>query len=257
MKKILVFLCLLLMLSGCAKTEKPPADLPDDPIDVSGEKTVLYHGDKDFPLSFTIDGQQQIQNGTYWYYELSDLYDRSWEDSFYSYDVKSLDLNGMKNYGSFGKKDCYATNGDWPLFLVPVHSEFSASNQDKIESRIIKAVDQQLKAHQMEKTAPVVTDTWLCDLDGDGAQEMLFKAEDSRAGTYRFLGYLQEENCQVLEGWFDEKNEDDLPDITPIVCDMEGDRKWSVMLHKTGDYESFTLYDFNNGNFTQGYTIIF
>ncbi len=254
MKKILIVLSVcVLLLSGCSKAEKPPATPPETPADTSGEKTVLYCGEKRFPLSFTVDGEQKIENGTYWYYELAEDYEREWDDTFYTYN-EGLELNGSHTYGDFGKRCRFATNGDWALFLSPVHTEYNAETQDKVDGNLCELAKQQLVANNMDAT-PVVTDIWLCDFDGDKAQEQVFLAKDN--ASYCFLGYVKENTCQVLDGVFLKKAEKELPDFSPAVCDLDGNGKWSLMLHKNGDYESIAVFDYDAGNFIKSYDIIF
>ncbi|MBQ8600155.1 MAG: hypothetical protein IJ407_02080, partial [Clostridia bacterium] len=175
MKKFLIVLSICaLCLTGCQKTEQPQS--APQTYDTAGEKTVVFHGDVTFPLSFTLDGQQQIQNGTYWFYELENAYGRTWEDPFYTYSIKDLELSGSRSYTKLGKKNCYATNGDWPLFLNPVHTEYTASNQDQADAALIAMAQQQLTANQMDGQTVLIADIWNFYLYGDGEQEVLFNA---------------------------------------------------------------------------------
>lgn len=250
-KTCIVLMACLIILTGCAKAEKPPTATQEKPTDTAGEKIVFYCGDKVFPLSFTADGKQLIENGSYWYYELADDFEREWTDSFYTYS-KEMELNGSKVYGEFGKKCRYATNGEWALFLSPVHTEFSAENQDKIDTELISMVNQQLASNNMEKATPQVTDLWECDFDGDGVQERIFLATDEV--SYCFIGCVKEKSCQVIDGVFSVK---ELPKYSPAVCDLDGNAQWSLLLYKEGDYESLTVFDYSGGNFTKCYDIIF
>ena len=72
MKRIVVFLAILVMvLTACASREKKPLELPEK-ADNSGDRVVLYLDNRGlFPISFSVDGKQMIENGTYWYYELN------------------------------------------------------------------------------------------------------------------------------------------------------------------------------------------
>ncbi|MBQ7935087.1 MAG: hypothetical protein IJ333_01905 [Clostridia bacterium] len=269
MKKILIVLSILaLCLTGCKKTEQPPTVPEGEVFDTSGEKTVLYHGKQTFPLSFTLDGQQQIQNGTYWYYELANAYEKTWEDSFYTYSTKDLELNGNRAYSKLGKKSCYATNGDWPLFLNPVHTEYAASNQEQVDQALLTLAQRQLVQNQVEGETARITDVWICDLDGDGNQETLFKAcncrkekEDAEEATlsvgYCFLAYAKDDQCQVLYSSFYPEGDSPVEKLTPLVCDLEGDGKWSLLIYQKGDYESFTTLNFSGGNFTKNYEVLF
>ncbi len=261
MKKFLfVLLIAAVTLSGC-KSAKPPVETPA-PYDTAGEKTVVFHGDVTFPISFTVDGQQQIPNGTYWFYELQHAYGRNWGDSFYTYDTKKLELSGSRAYTKLGKKNSYATNGDWPLFLNPVHTEYSGSNQDQVDSALISLAQQQLIANQMTDQTVMITDLWQCDLDGDGKQENLFKAcncEGAEAGMpqYCFLAYAKEDACQVLYRSFHPDGNSPVQELRPMVCDLEGDGAWSLMIWQKGDYKSLTVYGFSGGNFIKNYEILF
>ncbi len=255
MKKIIIVLSVcLFLITGCAKGEKPPTASPQEPVDTSGEKTVLYCGEKVFSLSFTVDGKQKIENGTYWYFELTEDYDREWEDSFYTYS-EDLELNGSHQYGNFGKRCRYATNGGWALFLSPVHTEYNAENQDKVDGALVELAKQQLAANNMEKAAALVSDIWMCDFDGDGAQEQVFLATDGAA--YCFLGFVKDNTCQVFDGVFSADGKADLPEFSPAVCDLDGNGQWSLLLYKSGDYESLAVFDYSAGNFTKCYDIIF
>ena len=262
MKKMMVLICVfLLCLTGCKAVEQPAAP-QEGTYDNSGEKTVVYHGEHTFPLSFSVDGQQQIANGTYWYYELSSGYERSWEDDFYTYDTKKLELNGNRSYTNLGKKKCYATNGNWPLFLNPVHTEYTASNQDKVDIVLKTMTEQQLSHHQMEAEA-LISDVWKCDLDGDGKQETLFKAcnceevSEETAAKYCFLAYTNEETCQVLYSSYRIEGGVTPETLKPLVCDLEGDGNWEIIVYQQGDYKSFGVYGFQDGNITKKYEILF
>lgn len=261
MKKLLILLMTIaLCLSGCKKNEQPQTT--PQTYDTAGEKTVVFHGDATFPISFTVDGQQQIQGGTYWFYELENAYGRNWDASFYTYDTKDLELSGSRSYSKLGKKNCYATNGDWPLFLNPVHTEYSASNQDQVDAALIALAQQQLTANQMTDQTAVITDLWECDLDGDGSQETLFKAcncssAEEGAPQYCFVAYAKGENCQVLYRSFHADGNSPVKELRPMVCDLEGDGAWSLLIWQKGDYKSFTVYGFSQGNFTKNYEILF
>ena len=260
MKKILVILIsTTLLLSGCAPKNVPNPEISIDNFDNSGEKTVLYYGKKSFPLSFSKDGIQQIQSGTYWYYELENLYSRDWDEAFYTYNLKSCDLNGVKEYKEIVKEKCFATNGNWPLFLTPVHSEYSLENQKMVDETLIKSVQKQLSSNGIEGGKAIITDTWHCDMDGDGKEEVLFKASNEEDGqnVYEMLAYAKEEDCQVLFSDYSLENGEEMQKITPMVCDLNGDGKWGVVLYKSGEYESFISYEFNGGNFAKNYEIIF
>lgn len=260
MKRWMIILtAAMLLLSGCSKSNEAPENLPAENFDNSGEKTVVYRGDQDFTLSFTVDGAQQIQNGTYWYYELTDAYERDWNSSFYTYDTKKQELNGSKDYVKL--KNCFATNGNWPLFLNPVHTEYSSTNQDKVDASLVTLFEQQLAANQMEGTGVVITDVWTCDMDGDGGQETLFKAcncnTEGATATYCFLGYVGSEGCQGLYSDFHADGGSKPEKLTPMVCDLNGDGKWELLMYRKADYESFITFDFTGGNFTKCYEIIF
>ena len=255
MKKILIVLsvCMVLM-TGCSSTKEPPVALPEEPADTAGEKTVLYCGEKVFPLSFTVDGAQKIENGTYWYYELAEDYGKEWEESFYTYS-EGLELNGSHSYGDFGKRCRYATNGDWALFLSPVHTEYNEENQANVDAGLMKMAKQQLTANKMKNAASVITDVWLCDFDGDKEQEKLFLATDDK--SYCYLGYVKNDICQVFDGTFSVAEGEELPKLSPAVCDLDGNGQWSLLLHKDGDYESLAVFDYSAGNFTKCYEVIF
>ena len=261
MKRLLILLTVAAVcLGGCKPAKQPEESV--EPYDVLGEKTVVYHGDATFPISFTVDGVQQIPSGTYWFYELENAYGRYWEESFYTYDLKKLELSGSRPYSKLGKKHCYATNGDWPLFLNPVHTEYSASNQDQADVGLLMMAQQQLAANQMADQTPIITDLWKCDLDGDGEAETLFKACNCHGAEegnpqYCFLGYAKGESCQVLYRSFHPDGNSPVKELRPLICDPEGDGKWSLLIEQKGDYKSITVYDFSAGNFTKNYEILF
>mgnify|MGYP005812835257 CR=1 FL=1 len=305
MKRIvLAFMAAALLLTGCSKKEKDPITTPEETYNTAGERTVIYHGEKEFPLSFTTDGVQKIENGTYWYYELEKAYGKDWEDSFYTYDIKKLELTGTRSYSKLGKRSCFATNGNWPLFLNPVHTEYTSSNQNMVDSKLMAHAEQQLLANQMTDTPAIITDVWSCDMDGDGTQEFLFKAcnytlpvkepkeentvEKENIHTYCFLAYAKDDVCQVLSGSFRTETSEvaettvalapytydeagnlsqtvlyqkdpyhAVQEMKPLICDLNGDGKWSLLLYRSGDYESFTAFDYSGGNFTKNYEIIF
>lgn len=252
---------MVLLLSGCSKNGEDPVDIPTDDFDNSGEKTVVYRGKENFPLSFTVDGAQKIENGTYWYYELADTYEKNWEEPFYVYDNKKMELSGSKNYGKLVKEKCFATNGNWPLFLNPVHTEYTASNQEMVDKTLVNLAGQQLSANQMESASLIITDTWICDMNGDGSQETIFKAcncgAEDENGKYCFIAYANAESCQVLYSTFRADGSEGPEKLSPMVCDLDGDGKWALLLYRKGDYESFTSFDFSGGNFTKCYEIIF
>lgn len=303
-RTLLAIMALAVLLTGCAKKTTELAPSPDGTYNTTGERLVLYHGEKEFPLSVTVDGAQQLENGVYWYYELSDFKDREWTEPFYLYDTKKLELTGERNFDRLGQKSSFATNGNWPLFLNPVHTEYSASNQEKVDPVLIALTEQQLAANKMEDTPAIITDIWTCDLDGDGAEERLFKAcnytlpakkpkddemvQQEQVKSYSFLAYAKNDACQVLFGSFRTESSDEtassvvlapfaydesggisqtvlyrsedyrtLQELRPLICDLEGDGRWSLILYREGDYKSFIVFSFIGGNFTQQYEIIF
>lgn len=262
MKKwIIIVTLLVLMLSGCSKQSAEMPEMPHEQFDNSGEKTVLYCGKKSFPLSFTDDGIQQIENDTYWFYELNNRYEVNEDAVYYTYNLDKAELGGTMTYKRAVKEDCFATNGDWPLFLSPVHAEYSLTNQKAVDKKLIQLAQEYLRDNNIMDEKLVVTDTWSCDMDGDGTQELLFKAcnyEDESSGKrYCLLGYLKGEECQILYSSLTDKEENLPQNIIPRICDLNGDEKWGLLLYKKNDYESFTTYNFEGGNFIKGYEIIF
>lgn len=232
----------LLLFSGCSeKSEKQPILSGD--FDNSGNKTVVFCGDKEFVLSYSIDGKQQIENGTYWFYELKDEYDFRWEEPFYTYDLENRMLNGSVQFDEL--KNCFATNGNWPLFLNPVHTEYSETTQNQVDEKILMQAGKAFA----EDLNPVVQDIWKCDLDGDQKEELLF-CSSAGDGAERYLGFFDGGNCQ---GLYHGKAET----VTPLICDLNGDGKWSLLLYEKGNYERFISYDYSNGNFIKTYEIIF
>ena len=128
MKKYLWILISLFLLSGCSSSV--PEMLPED-FDNSGEKYVLYCGEKSFVLSDSVDGAHNIGNGPHWYYELA-WQKNACEDLFYTYDLKNHELNGSKAADRL--ENCFATNGNWPLFLYPVPELLSLTDGTFSES---------------------------------------------------------------------------------------------------------------------------
>ena len=256
MKKLLVlFLAFSICLTGCSKKENIPKELPDDPIDTMGKRVVLYCGQKGVPLSYTIDGEQQIQNGIYWYYELDQNLIDDPEEKYYTYDELTLDLNGAETINSLPKNSSFVTNGGWPLFLTPVHTQYTLSNQNKVDKQIKKIADAQLIANRIDGENALITDIWVCDLDQDGTEEKLFLAKNEEGEKrYCFLGYANGEDGQILSGFY---NLGKLPELRPIICDFEGDGTWSVLLYESCHYKKFTSFDFKNRTFTKAYDIIF
>lgn len=262
MKRIVALLiAVLLLFSGCSPAKEQPNPPLTEEFSNAGEKTVVYRGDQNFTLSFTVDGKQEIENGIYWYYELADVYPDEWSDPFYTYDLKNLELNGSKDYTKLDKSECFATNGDWPLFLNPVHTEFTQSNQNMVNKALVTFMEQQLATNQMEGIPVVITDVWTCDMDGNGGEETLFKAcnctVEEEGASYCFLGYYGGESCQGLYSSFRTDSNCNLEKLEPLVCDLNGDGNWSVLIYKKGEYQSLTTYDFSNGNFTKCYEVIF
>ncbi len=254
---IFLITAILILFTGCSKTPEMPEPL-EEQFDNTGKKTVVYRGDQNFTLSFTEDGEQKIENGTYWYYELADAYEQDWSEPFYTYDLKKQNLDGVTDYAKLETGSCFATNGNWPLFLNPVHTEYSASNQNMVDHNLTKMAEQQLSANQLESTV-MVTDVWSCDMDGDGGEETLFMARNANEedAYFCFLGYTDGENCQGLYSSVSTGEKQKEKEVVPLVCDLNGDGKWSLLLYKRGTYESFTSYDFTGGNFVICYEIIF
>ena len=235
--------------------------------DNSGDRVVLYLDNRGlFPISFSVDGKQMIENGTYWYYELNRIPSFEKKETFYIYDVDSKQPIEKTEYSELDEKSGFATNGEWTLFLRPVHTEYAASNQDLVDERFVEMTKKQLAANKVEDAAAIVSDVWECDIDGDGTAEHFFKAcncdisVEKRKSTYCFLGYTDGEECQVLYGYYSSKAEkagSRFKTLEPIVCDLNGQGKWSVMVFKQSSYACMTVYDFNNGNFSKNYEIVF
>lgn len=262
MKKwILIISILVLMLSGCSKQSAEVPQMPQVEFDNTGKRMVLYCGNKSFPLSFSVDGVQQIENDTYWFYELNNLYETNKDALYYTYNFKKAELSGSKSYDKAIKEKCFATDGEWPLFLSPVHVEYTSSNQTMVDEKLLKLTRENLSANNIVDEKALITDTWSSDMDGDGKHELLFKAcnseDESSNKQYCFLAYLKEEECQILYSRVAEKEGGMPENITPRICDLNGDEKWELLLYKKHDYESFTIYNFEGGNFTKGYEIIF
>lgn len=252
MKKLILFLMIaMLMLTGCKKEAQNPISI-DEEYNIEGERVVLYYGDKKFPISFAVDGKQKIENGTYFYYDLNSQFGREWSDSFYLYHPDELELIDFKKMGTFEDRHVFATNGNWPLFLNPVHSEFSLSNQDRIDDSIITAGKELLKQNKMAAEPLIITDVWLCDMDKDGREEQFFKASnhslsskklkeksvtEDEISIYSFLGYLDESNCQLLYGSFrkimnEPSNEEAASVLSTITYDKDGNLATSVLKRK-------------------------
>ena len=254
-RSVVLFLMVSLLLTGCSKSPNKPQELPNDPIDTSGKKAVWYCGQNVFPLSYTIDSEQQIQNGIYWYYELDQNLLKNTAEKIYTYDELTLDLIGVETLEAGEKNNSFATNGSWPLFLTPVHTQYTASNQNNVERQIKKHADAQLIANRIDGENALITDVWNCDMDQDGNEENLFLAKNEEGGKrYCFLGYANGDTCQILSGFY---SIDKLPELRPIICDFEGDGKWSVLVYESCHYQKFTTFGFNNGTFTKLYDIIF
>lgn len=249
MKRMICFAWIaLLILGGCKKEVELPK-VPKEEYSNEGERVVLFSGEKSFPISFTVDGQQKIENGTYFYYDIKEHFDRDWKESFYLYDIRRLELLDFKEQGSFGERDVYATNGNWPLFLNPVHIEYSASNQDQVDEGLINAGNRVLKQNKMEKEPLIITDVWLCDMDSDGVEEQFFagcnylaspsneedvKAQADEVMIYSFLAYLDEENCQLLSGSFrsvmsEHKDEGAASVLHSFSYDNQGELKEKIL----------------------------
>ncbi len=267
MKRILFILMIsVLLLTGCAKKAPKPIDLPEKPNN-TGEKVVFYMCEKgNFPISFTVDGTQQIENGTYWYYELQGAFDYKQDEVFYIYDSSTMQPIETAQFADLGNQDGYATNGGWPLFMTPVHTEYGDANQDLVDEQLVTLAKQQLSANNLENARVQITDVWACDMDADETPEQFFKAcncalsAEERKESYCFLGYTDGESCQVLYGYYSpqtDATEKQVKTIEPVICDLSGSGTWDVMLHKAGDYESMTTYDFTDGNFSKCYEIIY
>lgn len=306
MKKWIILMMIgLIIMSGCKKESAVP-DLPEMDYNIEGERVVLFNGgNKQFPISFTVDGKQKIQNSTYFYYDLNNQFNKEWSDSFYLYDFNKLELTDLRQYGLLGKQELFATNGNWPLFLNPVHTEYSVSTQKQAPANLLKCGNWILKQNGFENEPLIIKDVWLCDMDSDGDEEQFFKAtnfsypsdeKSDKALTkdeiraYMFLAYADGEECQLLSGsfrslmnehqdkeaatvissfYYDDKGEIAttvlkrrqgpafLRDLRPMICDPDGDKRWSVLLYKEADFKSLTLMDFSNGSFIKNYEVIF
>ena len=228
MKKYLWILISLFLLSGCSSSV--PEMLPED-FDNSGEKYVLYCGEKSFVLSDSVDGTHNIGSGPHWYYELA-WQKNVCEDLFYTYDLKNHELNGSKAADRL--ENCFATNGNWPLFLYPVHTEYSSSNQSEVEPALLAVAEGE------------VTDVWECDLNGDGASEQLFCA----AGDKKFFGYCRGEDFQGIYSGSCET-------VEPLICDLNGDAVWELVLYLKDSYECFCVFEFADNSFVKRYEIFF
>lgn len=267
MKRIVVCLVILVMLlTGCSSGEKKPIELPKK-ADNSGDRVVIYMDEgRLFPISYSVDGKQMLENGTYWYYELSHVPSFDDKETFYIYDADSKQPIEKTTYFELNEKSGYATNGDWELFLRPVHTEYAVSNQEMVDERFVDMTKKQLAANKMEDAEAIVSDVWECDFDNDGTAEHFFKAcnceitVEKRKNTYCFLGYTDGEVCQILYGYYSSESEKaggKFKKIEPIVCDLNGEGKWTVMVFKQSSYASLIAYDFNDGNFYKTYEIIF
>lgn len=241
MKRLIIVLLLgMIVLSGCKKAAKEP-DMTNEDYNIEGERVVLFCGEKQFPISFSVDGKQMIENGTYFYYDLNQKFDREWTDSFYLYHPDQLELIDFKEYGSFNGQLCFATNGNWPLFLNPVHLEFSSENQDRIDVELLNAGRKILDQNNMKNEPLILTDIWSCDIDHDAKEEFFFKGcnyiepkgnsknelLEDEVCVYSFLGYFDDGNCQVLDGSFqfvmnEQKNKEAETVLSSLTFDDKG-----------------------------------
>lgn len=260
MKKICWILIWMFLLTGCAKQEQAQPLSPDEPIDIDGKRIVYFRGDSDIPISFTNDGAQKIENGTYWHYELDLMEKNEFDGPFYFYEKDSLNLCAKEENPAVGAKNCFVTNGEWALFLEPEHHRYTPKEQGDVDSAIIDAATKHLAANNIRDQKANVTDVWNCDFDGDGKCEQLFKAEEWKENgeNYCFLGYLAGENCQILSGCcYPEYKEREPMDLYPMVCDLSGKKQWQILVYKRCEYESFSVFQSESGNFSKNYEIIY
>ena len=127
--------------------------------------------------------------------------------------------------------------------------------------KMINLVRKQLDANKLENAEVYVTDIWSCDMDSDGKQEIFLRACNASDKTeerkYHLLLYVQGEEAQTVYSHYTDSGTKMNERIVPMICDLNGDKKWSLLLYKDGDYESFISFDYNKGNFAKSYEIIF
>ncbi len=257
MKRFLILL-LIIALFACGCTREKLPESMEEAADNSGNRAVIYFDKTAFPISLTQDGEQKIENGAHWFYELGDC---PLESEFYLYNADSLELSGKSKGYEISETPCFAVNGEWPLFLNPVHTEYSLKNQSNVDEKIAKQAKRLLSANGLAPEEAVVTDIWSCDLDGNGEQEVLFKAcncgDIEAKNYYCFFAFGGEQESQGLLTLKGDDKECAPQKLRPLVIDPEGDGKWSLMLYMENEYRSFIAYSFNGGNFAESYKIIF
>ncbi len=266
MKRLLFLTTVLcILLAGCSEGKTKPIELSEK-ADNSGMRAVYFLDEgRSFPLSIANDGKQMLEKGVYWHYELNDLCSFEAEEEFFLYDTQTKLPIKKATFDAFSKENGYAVNGEWQAFFAPIHTEYGKDNQDAVDEQLIATARRLLDANKMNGAEVTVTDVWSFDLDGDAVDECFFKAcncnmlDDEEHASYCILGYVDGEACQTLYGDYSKKavETEKTRQIEPIICDPEGDGIWSVWVYKSGDFKSVTSFDFEDGNFSRCYEIIF
>ena len=176
MKRVMFLVMLIgVLLTGCSAPKGEQIELPET-ADNSGKRAIYFiDEERMIPLSITNDGEQQIQNGVYWFYELNALSNFEKNEEFYIYDfdsklpIKNVMLDGLS------AEQGYAANGAWKVFVAPIHTEYSKDSQASVDDVLVSEAKRLLGANKVDADA-VVTDVWSLDVDGDGAEERFFEA---------------------------------------------------------------------------------
>ncbi len=240
---ILMLLCFAFLLSGCGK--KPTNDLKtEEQHDNSGHRVVLYSDSKIIPISYSLDGNLQIEPGTYWYYELESGLEPSKGAQFETYSAKNMKASSLCSFEKLQKKKCFAVNGDWPLFRSFKYSSYDEKEQDKLPDQLMESVKNTIKSLGIEETDSRIDEIWN------------YEGESLVAGCYgdenrSFLCRVTDDNSQML--WNDTGN----LEITPIMMDLNGSGRYSLVLFCQGDYREFKVFETKEDQFVFRYSIIY
>lgn len=282
-KKIFaVIACLTLIvmcLSGCKKHEdlqqpdsaggEPPAAEPEK-LDISGDRCVLIGCGGHTPVVLLCDEINQFVNKDIYYFDAlaymtDELVTRLDETGrFYTYDLESGKKQGDNSlYNLMNekvKKDANITisaNIEGEFMPGMRHVEYTADSQGELSGQYSDLIRQLMDQNGLENAKVNITDIWEYDLDGDNANEVFIKAQNTEnESSYSMLALLSQSIESTLIAMDTGESAENFT-LQPFVLDISPSGELKPCLISGGDYKRFELFDIIDGKLTSRYTVYF
>ena len=270
---------IVMCLSGCKKNEDPqqPDSTGDEPpaaepekLDISGDRCVLIGCGGHTPVVLLCDEINQFVNKDIYYFDAlsymtDELVTRLDETGrFYTYDLESGKKQGESSlYNLLNekvKKDTALTisaNIEGEFMPSMRHVEYTADSQGELSGQYSDLIRQLMDQNGLENAKVNITDIWEYDLDGDNANEVFIKAQNTEnESSYSMLALLSQSIESTLIAMDTGESAENFT-LQPFVLDISPSGELKPCLISGGDYKRFELFDIIDGKLSSRDTVYF